>query len=311
MCFDQVDFVNEEAYAQCTNDDYYLDAAQYKVWPHLVNGSFRFFGSGFAQNQIKSAAIKQGNHRYFSSSLELVSDNEIHVEFGDLSEHADARRRNGSVLLLRNAATLSKANGVPACGWQTALANRRERDVRSQLPQITDYLNSGSGKDGTWQNGDTIKVAGKNILYPVPTATKLVLKGDDGVPYVLENPRLPDDWYTHHYDNDNMALYFTVPDDLSTAKISGGSRHVRHSRAWRRARRGGLRCIGDYRSLGRRASCVAFQSRYCDCDGRLYGYGPEHLRGRSKSVWLYKKVTMAISKPSGGSTDIESRESRG
>jgi hypothetical protein len=53
--------------------------------------------------------------------------------------------------------------------------------------------------------------------------TELVLKGDDGSVYVLENPRLPDDWYTHHYDNDNMVLYFTIPDDLTTAKVSGGS----------------------------------------------------------------------------------------
>jgi hypothetical protein len=207
-CAQQVAFVNEEAYAQCTNDDYYLDVAQYKVWPHLVNGSFRFFGSGFAQSQIKSAAIKQGTHRYFSISLELASNSEIHVEFGDLSELTPDVETD--VYFYSETGDVVEREGVPASGGRMHWRTVRKGSCIPQLPQITDILNTGSGADGTWQSGDTIKVSGKNILYPVPTATKLVLKGDDDSLYVLENPRLPDDWYTHHYDNNNLILYFTV-----------------------------------------------------------------------------------------------------
>src|SRR5262249_50863386 len=87
-CAQRVTKVNEAAYAQCTNKDYYLDAAQYKVWPHLANGSFRFFGKGFAQTHIQSAALKQGSQRFFSTDLEVISDNEIHVNFGDISASA-------------------------------------------------------------------------------------------------------------------------------------------------------------------------------------------------------------------------------
>src|SRR6202021_2997462 len=86
LCAKKVSFVNEEAYSQCTNKDYFLNPAQYDVWPHLVNGSFRFFGSGFAQSHIQSVALKQGTKRNFSTSLEVVSDNETHGNYGDLSD---------------------------------------------------------------------------------------------------------------------------------------------------------------------------------------------------------------------------------
>ena len=42
-CASQLNFVNEEAYAQTSNDDYYLDTVEYPEWPHIVSGSFRFF----------------------------------------------------------------------------------------------------------------------------------------------------------------------------------------------------------------------------------------------------------------------------
>ncbi|MBV8819864.1 MAG: VCBS repeat-containing protein, partial [Acidobacteriaceae bacterium] len=218
-CATQVDFVNEEAYAQCDNDSYYLDAAQYAVWPHLVNRSFRFFGSGFGLNQIKSAAIKQGTHRYFSSSLELVSDNEIHVEFGDLSVSLTPDVTT-DLYFYSETGDVVEADGVPASGGKQRWRTVRKGTCLPQMPQVGQFLNTGSGENGTWQSGDVIEVAVKNALYPVPSAVKLLLKDDGGSVYMLEDPHLPDDWYFHHYDNDNLVLYFSVPEDLNTVKIS-------------------------------------------------------------------------------------------
>jgi hypothetical protein len=210
-CANQVDFVNEEAYAQCTNDDYYLDVAQYKVWPHLVNGSFRFFGSAFAQNQIKSAAIKQGTHRYFSSSLELISDNEIHIEFGDLSDKLAADGPT-ELYFYSETSDVVESQGVPASGgksnWRTA-----RRGSCEQTPPHFSSITGGSGVDGAFQAGDVLIAIGENLIYPVPTAIRLFLTDKDtGAQYALL-PRLPDDFYTAHYDNSNGKLLFVVPND--------------------------------------------------------------------------------------------------
>ena len=210
-CANQVDFVNEEAYAQCTNDDYYLNLAQYKVWPHLVNGSFRFFGSGFAQNQIKSAAIKQGSHRYFSSSLQLVSDNEIHVEFGDLSDKLDPDAGT-DLYFYGETGDVVESAGVPALGgkqhWRTARKGGCE-----QTPPHFSTISSGSGPDGAFQVGDVVTAIGENLMYPVPTSIRLFLTDKDtGAQYALP-PRLPDDFYSTHYDNTKGKLLFVIPAD--------------------------------------------------------------------------------------------------
>ena len=180
------------------------------------------FRQGVFENHIQSVALKQSGHRYFSQSVEVLSDNEIHVNFGDLSTKLTPNVPVDLYFYGEDGATVEQY-GVPSLGGRLHWRTVRTGTCVTALPQIVSYLNSGSGKDGTWQSGDTIKVSGKNILYPVPTATKLLLKGQDGSLYVFENPRLPDDWYTHHYDNDNMVLYFTVPDDLSSARVSGGT----------------------------------------------------------------------------------------
>jgi hypothetical protein len=302
LCAKQVTFVNEEAYAQCTNDDYYLDAAQYKVWPHLVNGSFRFFGSGFAQSHIQSAALKQGDKRFFSTSLELVSDNEIHVNFGDLGD-ALTPDVDIDLYFYSESGDAVATGGVPAAGGRQSWRTARKGTCVPQLPQITDILNSGSGKDGTFESGDTIKVSGKNLLYPVPTATKLVLKGDGDSLYVLENPRLPDDWYTHAYDNDNLILNFTVPDDLTTAKISGrtGSGTAAFGTGLVIAGSGALATTavsegGLAALLSNPVSAIAMLGETAT--------GLSIYAGVENSIWLYKKITMALEKTTPTSTEI-------
>ena len=152
----------------------------------------------------------------------MVSDNEIDVNFGNLSTSLKPGVET-DLFFYSEPADVVAARGVPASGGRLNWRTARTGTGIPQPPQITDILNTGSGPDGTFVSGDVIKVSGKNILYPVPSATTLILKDDDGAEYLLMNPRLPDDWFTTHYDNDNMVLYFTVPDDLSTAKISSGS----------------------------------------------------------------------------------------
>ena len=210
-CAQQVEFVNEEGYAQCTNDDYYLDVAQYKVWPNLANGSFRFFGSGFARNAIKSAAIKQGTHRYFSSALELTSDNEIHVEFGDLSTQLTPDVET-DVYFYRETGDVVEREGVPASGGRMHWRTVRKGGCEQTPPRFIG-LTGGSGTDGAFQAGDVVTATGENLMYPVPTGIRLFLTDrDSGAQYALP-PRLPDDFYTTHYDNSNGKLLFVIPED--------------------------------------------------------------------------------------------------
>ncbi|HEX3896342.1 MAG TPA: VCBS repeat-containing protein [Rudaea sp.] len=211
FCAKQVTFVNEEAYAQCTNDDYYLDAAQYKVWPHLVNGSFRFFGSGFAQAHIQSAALKQGDKRFFSTSLELVSDNEIHVSFGDLG---DALTSDADIDLYFYSASgdAVAADGISASGGKSHWRKAKRGSCLASVPHYSSIA-GGSAKDGAIQAGDVITAAGENLMYPVPTANRLILTDAmSGAKYALP-PRLPDDIYETHYDNTNGKLLFVIPED--------------------------------------------------------------------------------------------------
>lgn len=219
-CAKQTQFINDEAYAQCTTKDYFLDPAQYKVWPNLVNGLFRFSGQGFSR--IKSAMLRQGNKRIPDLSLENVSDNEIRVNFGDLRDTLTPDVDIDIYFYTESSDTVL-AYGVPASGGREAWRKARKGTCIPQMPQITGVLNTGSGEDGTFMPGDTVKVSGKNILYPIPSATKYLIKGGDGSIYMLENPRLPDDWYTHSYSNEDMVLYFTVPDDLSKARLTAPS----------------------------------------------------------------------------------------
>ncbi len=302
LCAKKVNFVNEEAYSQCTNKDYYLDAAQYKVWPYLVNGSFRFFGSGFAESHIQSAALKQGNQRFFSSSLTTKSDNEIDVNFGDLGASLTPDV-DIDLFFYSETGDVVQTENVPASGGRMTWRTARKGTCIQQLPKITDILNTGTGPDGTFQSGDTIKVSGQNLLYPVPTATKLVLKGDDDSLYVLENPRLPDDWYSSHYDNDNLVLYFDVPDDLTTAKISGGSSSGTTELG------AGLVVAGSGALATTAVSEGALSALLSNPVTAIATLGATATglsiyTGVENSIWLYKKVTMALSKPDTGPTDI-------
>jgi hypothetical protein len=221
-CSSQLDFVNEEAYGQTSNNDYYLDTVEYPAWPHIVTGTFKFYGTGFISSHIQSVGLRQNDKRFFSISAEVVNDNEIDVNFGSMATTLKPGIET-DLFFYSEPAEVVAANGVPASGGRLNWRTPRSGTGTPQPPQITDILNSGNGPDGTFISGDVIKVSGKNVLYPVPTATTLILKDDAGDQYLLMNPRLPDDWYTHHYDNDSMVLYFTVPDDLSAAKISGSS----------------------------------------------------------------------------------------
>ena len=300
QCANQVSFVNEEAYAQCTNDDYYLDAAQYAVWPHLVNGSFRFFGSGFAH--VQSAALKQGDKRFFSTSLQVVSDNEIHVNFSDLGDVLTP-----DVVIALNfygeSGDVVASNGVAAVGGRTSWRTARARTCVPQLPQITDILNAGSGTDGTFLSGDTIKVSGKNLLYPVPTATKLVLKGDDDSLYVLENPRLPDDWLTQPYSNDNLVLYFTVPDDVTTAKISDGKSSGTTELGAGLVVAGSGALATTAVSEGGLAALLSNPVTAIATLGAT-ATGLSIYAGVENSIWLYQKVTMSLAKTTPSPTDL-------
>ncbi len=211
LCAKKVDFVNEEAYAQCTNNDYYLDAAQYKVWPNLVNGSFRFFGSGFAQSHIQSAALRQGNQRFFSSSLVTKSDNEIDVNFGDLSSSLTPDV-DVDLFFFSETGDVVQANGVPASGGRIKWRTARKGSCAQSMPHFSS-LTGGSGKDGAIQAGDVVTATGENLMYPVPTSNRLILTdATSGDKYALP-PRLPDDWYSTHYDNTSGKLLFPIPND--------------------------------------------------------------------------------------------------
>ena len=212
FCASQVNFVNEEAYAQCDNDNFFMDPAQYKVWPHLVNnGTVRFFGSGFGQNQVKSAAIKQGNHRYFNSTLQLKSDNEIDVEFGDLSASLAPDAEADVYFYSADGGTV-EANGIPAVGGKQHWRTVRKGACVQSMPHYAS-ISPGSGKDGAFQAGDVIEASGENLIYPVPTANRLILTDKtSGTKFALP-PRLPDDFYSTHYDNTKGKLIFQIPND--------------------------------------------------------------------------------------------------
>ncbi len=302
LCAKKVNFVNEEAYSQVSNKDYYLDAAQYQGWPYLANGSFRFFGTGFVESRIRSAALKQGNKYFFSSSLNVDSDNQIDVNFGDLGDSLTADA-DVDLFFYSETSDVVLANGVSASGGRVAWRTVRKGTGIPKLPQITDILNSGTGPDGTFLSGDTIKVSGKNLLYPVPTAIKLALKDADGSIYVLENPRLPDDWYSTHYDNDNLVLYFDVPDDLTTAKISDGSSSGATELG------AGLVVAGSGALATTAVSEGALSALLSNPVSAIATIGATATglsiyAGVENSIWLYKKVTMALSKPDTGPTDI-------
>ncbi len=302
LCAKKVNFVNEEAYSQVNNNDYYLDAAQYKGWPYLANGSFRLFGKGFVASRIRSAALKQGNQYFFSSSLNVESDNQIDVNFGDLSGSLTPDV-DVDLFFYSEVGDGVLANGVPASGGRSPWRTVRKGTGIPKLPQITDILNSGSGPDGTFLSGDTIKVSGKNLSYPVPSAIKLVLKGADESLYVLENPRLPDDWDSTHYDNDNLVLYFDVPDDLTTAKISGGSSPGTDELG------AGLVVAGSGALATTAVSEGALSALLSNPVTAIATLGATATglsiyTGVENSIWLYKKVTMALSKPDTGPTDI-------
>ncbi|MEP6485219.1 MAG: VCBS repeat-containing protein [Rudaea sp.] len=210
-CAQQLNVVNEEAYSQCTDNDYYLAPAQYAQWPHLASGSFRFFGSGFEQKRIKSAAIKQGNHRYFSVSLKVINDNEADVNFGDLTGQLTAGSDTDLYFYSENGEVVS-AGGVPAVGakqhWRTARA-----EGCAQAPPNFSSISGGSGKDGAYQAGDVVTATGENLMYPVPTAIRLFLTDkDSGAQYALPS-NLPVDFYTTHYDNSHGKLVFVIPQD--------------------------------------------------------------------------------------------------
>lgn len=211
LCAKKVNFVNEEAYSQCTNKDYFLNPAQYDVWPHLVSGSFRFFGSGFAQSHIQSAALKQGGQRSFSTSLEVVSDNEIHVNFGDLSDTLTANHDIDLFFYSENGDVV-QSDGVPASGGRLSWRTAKAGDCRQSMPHFSS-VTGGSGTDGAFQAGDAITAVGENLMYPVPTANRLILTdASSGDKYALP-PRLPDDFYTTHYDNTAGKLLFVIPED--------------------------------------------------------------------------------------------------
>ncbi|HEX6834075.1 MAG TPA: VCBS repeat-containing protein [Rudaea sp.] len=221
-CSKQVALVNEEAYAQCDNTNLYLDAVDYSEWPNRVGpGALRFFGEGFAQAHIRSAAIKQGTQRIFSAAVNVVGDNEIHVFFNDdaLKERLVPGLGTDLYFYSENADVV-QANGVPASLSKPNWRLPQSGSCVPAPPQITEAPTGGTGTGGAFQTGDTIKVRGKNLIYPKPTAIKFVLKGSDGSLYALDSPRLPDDWYTHHYDNDDATLYFTVPEDLTPYSLT-------------------------------------------------------------------------------------------
>ena len=137
---------------------------------------------------------------------------------------------------------------------------------------------------------------------------------------MLENPRLPDDWDSHHYDNDNLVLYFTVPDDITTAMISGTADNHGTTElgtglvvagsgalATTAVSEGGLAAL-----LSNPVSAIATLGATAT--------GLSIYVGVENSIWLYKKITMALSKttPSpvdmtrpGHSTDDEPRDKYG
>ncbi len=211
LCAKQVNFVNEEAYAQCTNKDYFLDAAQYGVWPHLVNGSFRFFGSGFVQSHIQSAALKQAGEHFFSTSLEVISDNEIHVNFGDLG---DSLTPDADIDLYFYSASSDEvtAHGISASGGRSRWRTARKGSCLASMPHYSS-ITGASGKDDAIQTGDVLTATGENLMYPVPTANRLILTdAASGAKYALP-PRLPVNFYETHYDNTKGELLFVVPED--------------------------------------------------------------------------------------------------
>lgn len=228
-CAQQVNMPNEAAYSQCDDGDgghYYIDPAQYSVWPNRVNGSFRFFGSKFGRSHIKSIALKQGDRRVFSTSLQIVDDGEIHVEFGDLT---GVLTPNAPIDLYLYPETqdVVEAEGVPAVGgkkgWRKAMSGR----CLQAMPHFSS-ITGGSGKDGAIQAGDVLTATGENLMVPVPTANRLVLEDQTtGDIYALP-PRLPDDYYETHYDNKVGKLLFQIPadDEWESYKIKSGDKVV-------------------------------------------------------------------------------------
>lgn len=222
QCSQRAEIVNHEAFAQCDDTNLYTDPVQYDVWPNLVNsGTIRVFGHGYEQYHIRSAALRQGDMRIFATAVTNVSDNEMHLYFGDLSASGLKAGTAVDLFLYSETADVVQADGVPAIGMKLGWRTPRSGFCVPQFPQITGApINTGSGPDGTFQAGDVIQVHVKNGIYPVPTAARYLLKSDDGTTYAIGPPRLPDDWYTHSYNNNDVILYFPVPEDLTPYKLT-------------------------------------------------------------------------------------------
>lgn len=223
QCSQRAEIINHEAFAQCDDTNLYTDPVQYDgVWPNLVNsGTIRVAGHGYEQYHIRSAALRQGDTRIFTIALTNVNDNEMHLYFGDLSTSALKNDVPVDLFLYSEPADKVAADGVPASAMKLAWRTTRAGFCVPQFPQIMGPpINTGTGTGGTFQAGDVIQVHVKKGLYPVPTGLRYLLKGDDGTTYAIGPPRLPDDWYTHPYNNDDVVLYFFVPEDMTPYKLT-------------------------------------------------------------------------------------------
>lgn len=228
QCSQRTPIINEEAYAQCDNTNLYLDSINYKMWPNRVGpGALRFFGSGFAQAKIKSAAIKQGDTRVFSTSLTVVDDNYIQVFFND--DDLKSKLVPGTytdLYLYPETGDVVQANGVPATSskinWRLPHSGTCPTPPAPEFTNIVN-LGKGSGPGGQFQSGDWIEVETKNAWYPIPTSVVFLFKTKDGSLYALNNPRLPDELYTTHFDNTHGRLLFQVPENLDPYKLSSTS----------------------------------------------------------------------------------------